>query len=697
MSTDWIPSARRNRVDLWTAAVLFLPVIVYLPALIGGVPFPSGESQFTDLLIAHYPNLLYLKQSLLTDHQLPLWFSTIYSGVPFAANPLSGLFYLPGWIAMLFPLPFGVLLVSAGHSAFGAWGMFRLLQRLGVKRSGSLVGALSFGMMPKLAAHLGAGHISLLYALAWTPWLFAAYLRDQQGWLTGAVAGMLFLADPRWAVYSGLLFVPFVIAYRQYNAGHLPIFLLKAGGIAFLIGAPLLIPLLEFLPLATRSTLQADDILEFGLPSSQLLGLILPVSGGNIEWFFYPGGVVLALLIVQLLLPNRRKETRFWSYSLVLSLLMSMAYGGKGMDWIQQLPLLSLLRVPARALFLVGFCAAILSGITLQQLTEMKEKDKKIQRIGIILLLFSVMMAAGLIIMTGKVQLQLVWGLGFLALGSIVILTYPIWSGSDNLILAVSVLIIIDLIGAGWMSYQVRTDFQRADPNILAVLNEDQLTFRIYSPSYSIGQGEAVLNSLEMASGVDPLQIASYREFMERASGVPVSGYSVSIPEFITGSPDQDNAKYRPDSEMLGLLNVKYLVSEFPIHDLEFTPVEVNSNQYIYRNQLMHPRTWVERNETVSEIIPARIIKKTPNKIEVRATGPGNLVLSEIYYPGWRVLIDGKKAEITRAHQILRSVSISEGHHVVEFNYRPLSVVSGLVLAGMGWVILISSSVGKKR
>lgn len=475
------------------------------------------------------------------------------------------------------------------------------------------------------------------------------------------------------------------------------VFILKAGGMAFLIGAPLILPLLEYLPLATRSALQADDILKFGLPSSQLLGLILPVSGGNIEWFFYPGSVVLALLIVQLILPDQKKKTRFWIYSLALSLLMSMAFWGKGLDWVQQLPLLSLLRVPARALFLVGFCTAIISGITMQQLTEMEEKDKNTQRIGIILLLFSVMMAAGFILITGKVQLQLVWGLGFLALGSIIILTYPIWSDSDILFFAVSALIVIDLIGAGWMSYRVRTDFHRADPSILAVLNEDQSEFRIYSPSYSISQGEAVLYSLEMASGVDPLQIASYRDFMERASGVPVSGYSVSIPEFFTGRPDLDNAKYPPDSEMLGLLNVKYLISEFPIQDPEFIPVEINSAQYLYRNQNNLPRSWVVRDGAISQIIPAQIIKKTPNKIEVRAIGPGNLVLSEVYYPGWRVLIDGKRAEITRSHQILRSVSISEGSHVVEFDFRPLSVFLGLVLAGMGWVIIISSSIRKRR
>jgi len=620
--------------------------------------------------------------------------------VPFAANPLAGLFYLPGWIAMLFPLPFGILLVSAGHSVFGAWGMFRFLERMGVERRSSLVGGLCFGMMPKLAAHLGAGHISLLYALAWTPWLFAAYMEDQKGWRTGAAAGMLFFADPRWAVYAGLLFVPYTIVYRHYktnNIGRLLLFYLKASGTALLIGAPLILPLLEYLPLATRSSLEVKDIFLFGLPNYQLLGLIMPVSSGNVEWFLYPGGIVLTILTVQLFIPDQNNKTRFWNYALVLSLIMSMAFLGKVISWIQYLPVLSLLRVPSRALFLVGFCASIICGFTLEFLKKMDSKDERVQRIGIITLTFYGMMAMGIMVVTGKVYLQMIWGFGFLALGSFLVMIAPGRISGNALFLGLSVLILVDLIGTGWMAYQVRTNYHRVDRDVLEILVRDKTDFRVYTPSYSIGQGEAVASNLELANGVDPMQISSFRSFMERASGVPIYGYSVSIPGIPAGYTEQDFSKYKPNSELLGILNVKYLVSEFPIQDPEFIPIEVNSTQYLYRNQKYLPRAWIERDETVSEIIPAQIIKNTPNIIEVRANGPGKLVLSEVYYPGWRVMIDGKKAEITRAHQILRSVSISEGSHLVKFNYRPLSVISGLVLAGIGWVIIISSSIGKKR
>ena len=67
---------------------LFLPALIYLPGILGWVPFPSELSLYTDLLITHYPNAIFLRDSIIQDHTIPLWSNLIYSGTPFAANPL---------------------------------------------------------------------------------------------------------------------------------------------------------------------------------------------------------------------------------------------------------------------------------------------------------------------------------------------------------------------------------------------------------------------------------------------------------------------------------------------------------------------------------------------------------------------------------------------------------------------------------
>jgi len=256
--------------------LIILPVIIYLPGILGWIPFPSETAQYTDLLLAHYPNAVYLRNAILQDHSIPLWSNLIYSGVPFAANPLSGVWYLPGWIALIFPLPAGISIVLAMHSVFGTWGFYRLLRSEGAGDIGSIIGGIAFGLMPKIAAHYGAGHVTMLYALAWTPWLMLESRNGDKWWKTGVIFAFLFLADPRWAVFAGLLWISYDFAHRQNNRGKTSLSYVKTGLVSFLIASPLILPMMEFARISTRSMMTVEDVLVYSLPPENLLGLIIP-------------------------------------------------------------------------------------------------------------------------------------------------------------------------------------------------------------------------------------------------------------------------------------------------------------------------------------------------------------------------------------------------------------------------------------
>jgi hypothetical protein len=94
----------------------------------------------------------------------------------------------------------------------------------------------------------------------------------------------------------------------------------------------------------------------------------------------------------------------------------------------------------------------------------------------------------------------------------------------------------------------------------------------------------------------------------------------------------------------------------------------------------------------------ARIERYEPERVVVRASssGPGLLVLSDNYYPGWKAEVDGREVPIERVDYLMRGVPIGAGTHTVELRYEPLSwrigwIVSlvalcGLVLAAvLGW------------
>ena len=129
----WVESFR-----WYIPVVVLLPALFYLPGIFGKIPFSSELVQYSDLMITHYPYAVVLRKALFDHNVIPFWSSLIYSGMPFSSNPLSGLFYLPGWISLIFPLPAGISITVALHVVMGTWGFFKFLksERLSVETDG---------------------------------------------------------------------------------------------------------------------------------------------------------------------------------------------------------------------------------------------------------------------------------------------------------------------------------------------------------------------------------------------------------------------------------------------------------------------------------------------------------------------------------------------------------------------------------
>ena len=82
-------------------------------------------------------------------------------------------------------------------------------------------------------------------------------------------------------------------------------------------------------------------------------------------------------------------------------------------------------------------------------------------------------------------------------------------------------------------------------------------------------------------------------------------------------------------------------------------------------------------NETVT------IFSYTPNEIVVHAnlSNPGVLVLSEMWYPGWKAYDNGRETDVLRADYTLRGVYLDEGIHEVRFIYHPASLKFGALVS----------------
>jgi len=119
----------------------------------------------------------------------------------------------------------------------------------------------------------------------------------------------------------------------------------------------------------------------------------------------------------------------------------------------------------------------------------------------------------------------------------------------------------------------------------------------------------------------------------------------------------------------------------------------------LMRRREYDPRTQVILDEDPGIAVPAsspasdaEIMKYAPGTVEVRCRmeAPGILVLSDTYYPGWKVTVDGSPGRILRADWAFRGVPMRRGTHEVRFTYEPSSFRRGAAVSG-ATVVLIAA------
>ncbi|MCC7359238.1 MAG: hypothetical protein IT317_07170 [Anaerolineales bacterium] len=637
-----LSAAARER--LAAGGLLALAGLVYLwPLTLRplDVPFAPGAA-YTDLLISHLPNAAYLRDTLWQPGSVPLWNDRLFVGQPFAADPLAGVWYPPGWALLVLPLTLGFNLLLALHLLWGGLGVYGLARAEGASAGPALLAALTFTGLPKLVAHLAAGHVSLVFAVAWTPWLLLASRRAAQrgAWQAGAWAGaalaVTFLADVRWAYYAGALGLAYAVAqaWRQRPARRRALSALAGAAVlALLLAAPLAWPLAEFAALSRRAALTVAEAGALSLPPVYLLGVFIPDLGGFHEYLTYLG--VPALLLA---LAGLGRRTLFWAAAALAAVVFALgANTPVYLLLFRFLPGVSLLRVPPRAWFIVGLAACLLAAHGAEVLVQ-RWLPKLRARPGAVLPLPGPRATL--------VTLMLLTGLDLLRVDSTLLAARPLPAVSA---------------AAAWLA---------AQPGL----------FRVYSPSYSLPPGDG----LSHLDGVDPLQLAATAITIERATRLPASGYSVTVPPFATTDLAAEHAAVVPDADWLGRLNVRYVAAEFDLVSPGLELAQRFGSTRVYQNTYWRERAWLD----APNALPVRVTEARPGRLLLAAAGPGLLVISEAAYPGWQARVDGRPAALTATADGLLALDLPAGAHAVEVVFRPRPATTGLVAALLGLGVL---------
>ena len=436
------------------------------------------------------------------------------------------------------------------------------------------------------------------------------------------------------------------------------------------------LPFWEFIAQSNRGALTLAEAGEWSLPLRQLVGLLMADWGGFHEWMVYVGILPLMLAIAGCTRSGQDAGDKwqqllascFLPLALVVALLFAFGTNGPLFPFLFRIvPGLTLLRVPPRAWFIVAFAVACLCAFGVEAMLRASRKPYGwVTLIGLASAMFALLFGlGGFFLLQSNAQAAsaraAMLHLALVAPASIAVMLLRAHGriGARGFAVGAAAVIVATLLPVDWSLYRVVPEASafsdHADVAAWIAAQGQPGTFRVYSPSYSLPQHVAQRAGLELADGVDPMQVAGYARLMQTATGARASGYSVTIPQFPPSSDVRTALRdVTPDARLLGKLNVRYVVAEFPMKVEGLVERARFGTTFVYENQLAMPRAFVGE-------ATARVTTNTPDRIVVEADGPGTLTLSQMYYPGWRAMVDGRDTPIQVVDSALAGVSLDAG------------------------------------
>lgn len=96
-------------------------------------------------------------------------------------------------------------------------------------------------------------------------------------------------------------------------------------------------------------------------------------------------------------------------------------------------------------------------------------------------------------------------------------------------------------------------------------------------------------------------------------------------------------------------------------------------------------------NIAIANQAEAKVSRPNVNEVtvEVEASRPSILVLTDVYFPGWRAEVDGKASEIYRVNAVFRGVKVDVGRHTVRFIFDPINLKIGFLLFALGLAVIV--------
>jgi hypothetical protein len=517
----------------------------------------------------------------------------------------------------------------------------------------------------------------------------------------------------------------------------LALMLAVAAGLA----APLALPSLEMASYSTRADLSYTAAMEYSLAPSQMIGMLVPGFFTRDPAQFwgpwdrvemgYLGVLPLLLALVALMV---RRDSLARALGLLSLLALFLAFGGYSalQGWLHAfVPGFDKLRAPARFTYLLDFGLAALAALGMDALLRPGDHRARLalrSALKVLVAAFALAAAVGTPIVYATLlasqdrdaviferagRAANGWAF-FLLLGglSLAWLIARRWRAAGASALsgramgwAGLALIAIDLVSLG-----ADVDVGTQDPTTgfrhegaVAFLKQDPGYWRLdtRTDAWDVWQPDlSLVAGIQDVSGIwNPLALADYEAYWGNLGSRSTPLYDFLSAKYVVGhknvklDPAKFTLAYDGDPAVSIYRNASPLPRAQVLYDARVLP----RDQVLpaLRDPAFSPARTVllESGQPLTgagAASPATITAYNANAItlDIQPTAPGYLVLSEVWYPGWRARVDGLERPVLRANYAFRAVAVAPGDRQVRLTFEPDTWKWGLALAGVTVVAL---------
>jgi len=360
--------SERWEIDWWLVALILLPVIYFLPELLGQNVFAGIDTTRLNM------PLRFFDREAFASGSLPLWNPYMFSGFPHLAESESGVFY-PGNIFIHMPGDFfhwySVEVVA--HFIVAATGFYAWMRIRNYSRFSAAFLAAIYCTTPFLIFHITA--FGLFTSIVWLPWYMVIFENGLKSphpvrtglWLALFLGFMLMSGSVQAAFLGVFALVVYSIGYiliqpdarLRRNAFLRCLSILLPGVLAPLIAAIQLLPTAELTAMSERMATETLRFYEVGtwLNIPRLASLVVFPAIENPSHLqdygsslCYIGAVPFIFAISSIALYLHRKDRSWIPLAVVGVVTLILAFGLNlpGYQYLVEVPPFSMFRYPGR-------------------------------------------------------------------------------------------------------------------------------------------------------------------------------------------------------------------------------------------------------------------------------------------------------------------------------------------------------------